>query len=194
MFRLKYSLLLILIFASASCSVSKTQKKIAYDKTAAPKQVSNSEPENITGYKTIDTKHTEAEPLMQFAENLLGVKYKYGSTEPEKGFDCSGFVNYVFNHFNINVPRVSKDFNGFGPSVDLKKSKRGDIILFTGTDVKSSEVGHLGLITQNQNGQIKFIHSSSGRSIGVIISDLSNYYTTHFVKVIRVFDNSIKTK
>lgn len=70
----------------------------------------------------------------------------------------------------------------------LEQSKKGDLILFTGTDTTGWVVGHMGFVTQNDNGKIKFIHSSSGKSIGVIISELSKYYATRFVKVIRVFD------
>ncbi|HEU5366403.1 MAG TPA: NlpC/P60 family protein, partial [Hanamia sp.] len=64
--------------------------------------------------RTINTKNVSASDVVDFAETLIGIKYKYGSTDREKGFDCSGFINYVFNHFNISVPRVSKDFTNAG--------------------------------------------------------------------------------
>ncbi len=139
--------------------------------------------------RTILTKNIKADAVVDFSETLVGVPYKYGSAIKEKGFDCSGFINYVFNHFNINVPRVSKDFTNAGTPVSLAKCKRGDLILFTGTDTTGWIVGHMGFITENQKGAVKFIHSSSGKSIGVIISGLSKYYATRFVKVIRVFNN-----
>lgn len=139
--------------------------------------------------RTIDTKNADPFSVVDFAETLIGTKYKYGSAVKEKGFDCSGFVTYVFNHFNISVPRVSKDFTNTGTTVPIDKSKKGDLILFTGTDTTGWVVGHMGFITENNNGKVKFIHSSSGKSIGVIISQMSSYYVTRFVKVIRVFDN-----
>ena len=49
----------------------------------------------------INTKRTKAEELVDFAETLEGIPYKYGSTDPRTGFDCSGFITYVFNHFGI---------------------------------------------------------------------------------------------
>ncbi len=137
----------------------------------------------------IDTKNTNADDVVNFAKTLIGTKYKYGSAIKEQGFDCSGFITYVFNHFNISVPRVSKSFTNAGEQVSLNDSKKGDLILFTGTDTTGWIVGHMGMITENNNGAVKFIHSSSGNSIGVIISSLSKYYAARFVKVIRVFTN-----
>ena len=39
--------------------------------------------------------------ILAFAKTLIGIPYLYASTDPAKGFDCSGFITYVFNHFNI---------------------------------------------------------------------------------------------
>lgn len=58
--------------------------------------------------------------LVDFAKILLGVPYRYASIDPSKGFDCSGFITYVFNHFNIEVPRSSIDFTNAGKEVDLQ--------------------------------------------------------------------------
>jgi len=57
-----------------------------------------------------------------FAETLQGIPYKYGSTDPRIGFDCSGFISYVFNHFGISVPRSSREFTHI---VKRNKSKGG---------------------------------------------------------------------
>ena len=141
---------------------------------------------NIPARK-IDTKKVSPEELVTFAETLTGIKYKYGSADKETGFDCSGFINYVFNHFNIKVPRSSVEFTNAGTTIYPDDSKTGDIILFTGTDTSGWIVGHMGIITQNDEGRIKFIHAASGNNKGVMISGMSNYFITRFVKVIRVF-------
>ncbi|MDQ6902648.1 MAG: C40 family peptidase [Bacteroidota bacterium] len=135
----------------------------------------------------INTKKVNPGEVVDFAKTLIGIKYKYGSVIKEQGFDCSGFINYVFNHFNIQVPRTTIDFTNAGTPVPLDDSREGDLILFTGTDTTGWIVGHMGIIIDNENGNIDFIHSSSGKAIGVIISSLSKYYATRFVKVIRVF-------
>jgi cell wall-associated NlpC family hydrolase len=136
--------------------------------------------------RNIDTKNVSPNDVVDFAETLIGVKYKYGSIDKQKGFDCSGFINYVFNHFNIWVPRVSVDFTNAGINIPIEFSKPGDIILFTGSDAKSGIVGHMGIITENNNGNVKFIHASESR--GVMISGMNSYFLPRFVKVNRLFD------
>jgi cell wall-associated NlpC family hydrolase len=145
---------------------------------------------NKVAPKKIDTKEIDADELVTFAESLQGVPYKYGSADAKKGFDCSGFISYVFNHFKINVPRTSSDFTNAGKEVSIKDCRRGDIILFTGSDAKSGVVGHMGIITANRNKKVNFIHAASGGGKGVMISGMNEYFITRFVKVIRVFSFS----
>jgi cell wall-associated NlpC family hydrolase len=135
----------------------------------------------------IATGNIHPEAVVAFAESLMGTRYKYASTDPKEGFDCSGFITYVFNHFGIKVPRSSIDFTNVGREVPVQDAKRGDIILFTGTDSTERFVGHMGIIVSNQNGDLQFIHSSSGKAYGVTVSPLKGYYMGRFVKVIRIF-------
>ncbi len=135
----------------------------------------------------INTKRTKAEELVDFAETLEGIPYKYGSTDPRTGFDCSGFITYVFNHFGISVPRSSRDFTHIEKEINLKEAKRGDIILFTGTDSTKRAVGHMGIITSDRGQNHEFIHSTSGKAYSVTKTPLNRYYQGRFVKVIRIF-------
>jgi cell wall-associated NlpC family hydrolase len=135
--------------------------------------------------RVINTKNISADEVVSFAETLIGTKYTYGSSVKEKGFDCSGFINYVFNHFKIPVPRISSDFTNAGKEIPITDSRRGDIILFTGSDAKSGVVGHMGIITQNEKGNIEFIHAATSR--GVMISGMNSYFVPRFVKVNRIF-------
>jgi len=125
--------------------------------------------------------------FVNYAKTLIGTPYLYGSVDPQKGLDCSGFINAVSNHFGIKVPRSSVEFTSFGKTIETGNAAPGDLILFTGTDTSKRVVGHIGIVTDNTNGQIQFIHSSSGKLKGVTISDLDGYYKTRFVKVIRIF-------
>lgn len=191
---MKYSISIFLFFVIViilqACSATRYRRSTANQTTEKPVVSNKVNKENSSvPVVVINTRHVPADSIVSFAETLLGVKYKYGSIIKEQGFDCSGFITYTFNHFKIQVPRVSKDFTNAGYPVPLERSKPGDLILFTGTDTTGWVVGHMGMITQNDDGKIKFIHSSSGKSIGVIISPLSKYYETRFVKVIRVFND-----
>ena len=135
----------------------------------------------------IDTKNTRAAELVSFAESLRGTKYKYGGNSKASGFDCSGFIWYVFKYFSITVPMTSADFTNAGKEVSFEMARRGDIILFTGSDPNSGVVGHMGIITKNNREGLSFIHSASGNGKGVMISGMSEYFITRFVKVIRIF-------
>ncbi|HEX6193945.1 MAG TPA: C40 family peptidase [Chitinophagaceae bacterium] len=135
----------------------------------------------------INNEGTDPASFVSFAQTLVGTPYAYGSMDPSVGFDCSGFINYVAAHFNIKVPRSSVDFTNVGEEISQADAKAGDLILFTGTDSTSRVVGHMGIVTENLNGQnLEFIHSSSGKANGVTISSLEGYYSTRFVKVIRI--------
>jgi len=137
---------------------------------------------------TINTRNVPADSVVSFAKTLIGTRYKYGSADKAQGFDCSGFITYVFSHFGIKVPRSSFDFTNAGKEVPVKDARKGDLILFTGSDASSGVVGHMGIISQHKNGKLHFIHSASGNSKGVMISDMNSYFTPRFVKVIRVFN------
>lgn len=135
----------------------------------------------------INPGRTQADDLVTYAESLIGTPYLYGSVDPAKGFDCSGFITYVFNHFKIAVPRSSEGFTSVEREISLRQANRGDIILFTGTDSTKRVVGHMGIITSIDNGA-EFIHSTSGKAYGVTKTPFNEYYQGRFVKVIRIFN------
>lgn len=135
---------------------------------------------------TIDTRGVQPAAVVAFAKTLMGVPYLYGSTDPAKGFDCSGFITYVFKQFGIVVPRSSIDFTHVGTEVSAAGAKEGDLILFTGTDSTERFVGHMGIVVSNTD-TLRFIHSTSGKQHGVTITPLSSYYKSRYVKTIRIF-------
>ncbi len=131
----------------------------------------------------------KAETLMGFAKKFIGKKYKYASINPQVGFDCSGFVYYVFKSFNVNVPRASMDYEKAGKTILLDSTRVGDIIVFTGTNAKIRKPGHVGIIVSMPGEEITFIHSSSNtKHGGVKISTFkeSPYYEKRFIKVVRL--------
>ncbi len=131
----------------------------------------------------------KADTLIGFAKTFLGKKYKYASINPKVGFDCSGFVYYVFKSFNVNVPRASMDYEKTGKTILLDSIRVGDIIVFTGTNAKIRKPGHVGIIISMPGEEITFIHSSSNTKHGGIkISTFkeSPYYEKRFIKVVRL--------
>jgi len=126
--------------------------------------------------------------VIRFAKKYLGTPYHFACSSPKKGFDCSGFVKYVFSNYKISLPRSSKAYGAVGKALKPAEFKVGDIIIFYGFKDKT-HIGHVGIICEADGMNSKFIHSSSGKSMGVTISDLgSKAYTRRFYKCIDVIN------
>jgi len=112
--------------------------------------------------------------LVKFAESFVGKPYVFGGNTP-KGFDCSGFVSFVYKNFDMEVPGISSAYAGFGKEVTFENRQKGDIILFTGTNYDHSTVGHVGIIISDPGESLRFIHASSSKKHrGVTITDYIN--------------------
>lgn len=178
----------IFILVNASCK-QPTKKEVYMESIRDTTQTTSSKVTYADEGQEIEiqTGNTTPQELLAFAETLIGTPYKYGSIDPLQGFDCSGFITYVFGHFNIAVPRSSLGFTNVEMEINLEEARPGDIILFTGTDSTTGVVGHMGIITSVDNKNYQFIHSSSGKANGVTITPLNAYYMGRFIKVIQVF-------
>ena len=120
--------------------------------------------------------------LEQRAIENIGTKYHSGGTKPG-GFDCSGLMIYTFANSGIKLPRTSAEQSRFGDTIDKSEAQKGDLIFFS-TNGRGN-VNHVGMVIENTNGEIKFIHSSI--HAGVIISSTSdNYYKKAFKFINRV--------
>lgn len=123
---------------------------------------------------------SQAGQIIATAKEYLGTPYVWGGTTP-KGFDCSGFIYYVFGQYGYKLHRVACDmYANDGVSVDKNSLQPGDLVFFSSS---SEAVGHVGMYIGN--GQ--FIHASSG-SGKVIITELegTSYYISHYVGAKRV--------
>jgi lipoprotein Spr len=135
----------------------------------------------------LNTDSISAYNLIYFAQSLIGTRYCPASSDPSRGFDCSGFVSYVFKKFSAIVPRSSGDFINAGRKIRIEDARTGDIILFTGTKSHHPHgIGHVGIVYCNEVGGLKFIHSTSGKEYGVTISSMDDTYKRRFVQVIRL--------
>lgn len=84
--------------------------------------------------ESVSSSPNESE-MITYAKSLLGVPYVYGGSSAE-GFDCSGFVKYVFDKFNIQIPRTTFDQMKLGKRVDLGNITQNDLIFF---DTRSAQ-------------------------------------------------------
>ncbi|MEP6260344.1 MAG: C40 family peptidase [Gillisia sp.] len=156
---------------------------VSFDKLNDP-NTTNQFPDRETTFTSKSTNNTLRDSIVEYGIELLGTPYVTAGSGKE-GFDCSGFVNFVYHHFNINVPRSSAAFENFGKEIPIAEVEKGDLLLFLSPT--RNAIGHIGIITNAKGPESDFIHASSGRQMKVIITNLSNEgYTRRFVKAIRV--------
>lgn len=117
--------------------------------------------------------------LVSFAKFFVGTPYKWGGSS-STGFDCSGFVSFVFRHFGLNTSHGARDYYYLGTPVSIDSCQKGDVILFTGTNFSRKSVGHVGIIISDPGDSVIFIHSSSSKKHwGVTVTD---YYNSGYPK------------
>ncbi|MDB4888470.1 MAG: hypothetical protein JWL61_325 [Gemmatimonadetes bacterium] len=117
-----------------------------------------------------------ASRVLNTADDYLGVPYKWGGTSPETGFDCSGYVRYVFAKQGVQLPRTSREQAGAGQGVTARVSqlRQGDIMLFAET---RKPISHVAIYA----GDGRIIHSSSSGG-GVRYDDLNTNRGQWFVQ------------
>lgn len=123
---------------------------------------------------------TNGENIVSFAKQYLGYRYVYGGTTPGSGFDCSGFIYYVFNSCGYNISRSLTVQAKAGTAVSKAELQPGDIVFFNNTS--SGALGHVGIYIGN--GQM--IHAANSKR-GVVTDTInSGYYNTYYYSARRV--------
>ena len=135
-------------------------------------QVSTAAPAASAGSAT-------GQQIVNYALQFVGYRYSWGGKSPETGFDCSGFVYYVYSQFGYTLNRVACDQALNGVHVDAKDIQPGDVLCFYSND--NYYIGHTGIYIGNN----KFIHASTSTT-GVIISELNGYYFTRGYEARRI--------
>lgn len=104
-----------------------------------------------------------------YARHFLGLRYLYGGSSPRTGFDCSGFVMYVYAKLGVSLPHNAAAQFRQGLSVPRSALKPGDLVFFNG-------LGHVGIYV----GRGRFIHSPrTGESIRIESLSASNWHRNY---------------
>ena len=122
-----------------------------------------------------------ADSILERGMSLIGTRYRFGGTS-EAGFDCSGFIGYLFREeAGMQLPRSTREMiNVKAPLVARNKLKPGDLLFFSTNG--RGRVSHAGIYL----GDDQFIHSSSRRSGGVRIDNLGDtYWSKTFIEAKR---------
>ncbi|SEL41278.1 Cell wall-associated hydrolase, NlpC family [Pseudomonas sp. NFIX51] len=123
-----------------------------------------------------------ADSILERGMSLIGTRYRFGGTS-EAGFDCSGFIGYLFREeAGMNLPRSTREMiNVDAPLVARNKLQPGDLLFFA-TNGRRGRVSHAGIYL----GDDQFIHSSSRRSGGVRVDSLGDsYWSKTFIEAKR---------
>jgi cell wall-associated NlpC family hydrolase len=116
--------------------------------------------------------------LVDAALQFLGAPYRNGGSDPS-GFDCSGFVQYVFNSLGVKLPREVRDQYGVGEQVKLEDVRAGDLLFF---QTVSRGASHVGLAI----GPGQFVHAPSSRGVVRVERYTGQYWASRFIGARRV--------
>ncbi len=124
---------------------------------------------NAPSYTANNTKAMQhnRRKIAEYAKVLESTPYKYAGRDT-KGFDCSGFTQYVYTNYGYSIGNTSEEQSAKGRVVALESVKQGDLIFFG----SNRKVSHVALVSSNDGGNIMITHSTSSK--GVITQSLTN--------------------
>ena len=100
------------------------------------------------------------------------------------GIDCSALILNAFQKNNYELPRTSFAQSKLGKKIKKNKADIGDLIFFKTT--RRNIVSHVGIVVENRNGSIMFIHASSSRGVTISSLDSETYFKKRFAKIKRI--------
>ena len=118
--------------------------------------------------------------VINTAKKMLGVKYRYGGTNPSKGFDCSGLVQYSLKAAGVDIPRTTGQQYKASRPISRRFLKPGDLVFFK--TAISRAISHVGIYL----GNYKFIHAPSSGKRVKISSMKERYWRKRFISAGRV--------
>lgn len=121
----------------------------------------------------------EGYALSGTALSLRGAPYRNGGIDPVSGFDCSGFVKYVYEQNGVNMPREVREQFRIGKNVDKAQLEPGDLVFFSTVAPGAS---HVGIMI----GGDQFVHAPSEKGVVRVESLSQQYWATRFIGAKRV--------
>lgn len=185
-------LILFLTFSASNLSVAANQSLSANQlqldselSNHADGTVKNSTQNNNDSPATWTGK---AQEVLINALSLTGIKYRYGGKSPDTGFDCSGFVRYVFQQAtNLTLPPTARAISQMGKTIAKDDLQPGDLVFF---NTLKKTFSHVGIYIGNN----RFIHSPSAGGVVRVENLNTDYWAVHYNGAKRVDDGSTEDK
>jgi cell wall-associated NlpC family hydrolase len=117
--------------------------------------------------------------LVLQARRQIGVPYRYGGSSPQRGFDCSGLVRYVYKQAGIALPRTTESMSTIGLRVRKGEIEPGDLVFF---DTGRKPFSHVGIYV----GERRFIHAPASGGVVELVDMRARYWHTRYVGARRV--------
>jgi murein DD-endopeptidase len=113
------------------------------------------------------------------ATGMVGKPYHYGGNSPQKGFDCSGLVQYSYGQAGVKLPRSTSDLRRLSRGISRASLRRGDLLFFNQEGKRSS---HVAIYLGND----RFVHAPSSGKLVHIANFASDYWQKHFEEARRI--------
>ena len=118
--------------------------------------------------------------IVSEASKYMGIPYRWGGTSPQTGFDCSGFVQFIFRHtLNIKLPRMPVDMSRLGARVSREELAPGDLVFF---NTRGGRFTHVGIYVNDS----QFIHAPMPGTRVMVSRMDSTYYRHRFTYAVRI--------
>jgi cell wall-associated NlpC family hydrolase len=145
-----------LLFTTSCTVLRKADKK----STAAITTISNK--------RAIDAEELQKRTnVIGWAQNYVGTHYRYASSDPRKGFDCSGFTSYVMKEYGIKISNGSSTQAAQGAKITLQNAQPGDLIFFG----SKGRISHVALLIDNNEQGLTVVHATNTR--GVVVENVT---------------------
>lgn len=162
---MRFCFYLLLVVASSACAANPAtpaKSDLALERQPQPASTSIADIDQSSWPE-------RAREVLLNALSLTGVRYQYGGNSPESGFDCSGFVRYVYQQAaNLSLPHGARAISQLGKTIPKHELQPGDLVFF---NTLRSTFSHVGIYLGNN----RFIHSPSSGG-GVRVENMQDGY------------------
>ena len=167
---------ILIAFAAGACASSGNPRPRPFPGAPAPPEPTPSSPADTA--VVVPHADVASSAIVDTAMKLRGIRYRNGGSDPS-GFDCSGFVQWVFASNGVPLPREVREQYGVGQKISLGDVQPGDLVFF---ETVSRGASHVGVVI----GADQFVHAPSSTGVVRVERFTATYWAKRFVGARRI--------